>query len=691
MDTAIPVAPARANWLARSLAACALLSACGAHAATLQAQRDAFRAAYAAAQSGRDWRALAHGLHDYPLYPYLQAAALRHDLENASRTEIDAYLARYPGLIPADDLRRAELGQLAHNEDWTGFQHFYRPGLGDALTCAALQARLAQGKPLEFERDLSALWQQTRLPPQCAPVLDAASRQGLLTGQRLWDRIERAADAGAPDTIFQAATWLEGDDAAAAQRIAEALASPSDLLKQASSFPDMPRDREAVSRALAALARHDDDSAEGLWQSLKTRFAFGPRDRDRVLSALALYDAVDDGPDALQRLAALPASAQTEETREWRVRVAVAQGDWKAAQAAIDALPPEAMQHDEWRYWRARIAQKLGQETTALDGYTSLARQATFFGFLAADRADMPYSICPRSAEADPAVERQLRGVPGLARAFEFFALDMLRPARREWDRAFADLTPAQQTQAVLLASKLGWYDRAIFAFGSSGQTDYYALRFPLADRDRVLDAARAAGVDPAWAYAIIRAESAWQTDARSGADARGLMQLLPGTAALVSRHTGLPYGGDASLYDPSVNIPLGTRYLARLAQRFDGSPWLASAAYNAGPVNVRRWIDARGDLDPERFIISIPFRQTRDYVRQVLSFATLYDWRLHGSALPVSTRLPAIGTAFDPPADPVRKQVVCRAPEPAAPSTVTPPAPGSVVARPIPARNSPP
>lgn len=643
-------------------------------APTLAQQRDAFRAAYAAAQNGQDWRALAQGLQDYPLYPYLEAAALQHDIKTASTAQIDAYLQRYAGMIPADDVRKAELGWSAEQKDWANFRHFYQPGLGDTLTCDALQATLAQGKPLDFDRDLAALWQQTSAPSACTPVFAAAAAQGLLTPQRVWDRIERAADGGNASTIEQSAQWLSGADAAAAQRIADALRSPATLLKKATTFTDTPRAREAVSRALVRMARRDSTQAQAYWDTLSKQFKFDQDERDRVLAALALYNAVDFGPDAVARLAALPPSAQTDATREWRVRAAVAQGDWKAAEAAIAALTPGEMQHDEWRYWKARIAQELGKTSAALDGYASLAQQATFYGFLAADRANLPYSICPQTLTADPAALQQVETDPGLVRAFEFFALDMLPDARREWNRAFANLTPARQLQAAALASSRGWVDRAVFAFGKSGDLQYYALRFPLADKDRVITSARNAGIDPAWAFAIIRAETAWQTDARSGADARGLMQLLPGTAQLVARRSGLAYNGGASLYDPAINIPLGTQYLANLAVRFDGSPWLASAAYNAGPANAQRWVDAHGSLDPEIFILTIPFNETRDYVTRVMSFATIYGWRLHDEPVPISSRLPAIGTPYDPGTDPARKQVVCRVPQPA-PATTTSPA----------------
>ncbi|HET7931908.1 MAG TPA: transglycosylase SLT domain-containing protein, partial [Rhodanobacteraceae bacterium] len=589
--------------------------------------------------------------------------------------QVDAYLARYPGMIPAEQLRKTELAWLAQQKDWAGFRHFYQPGLGNALACDALQAQLAHGKPLDFQRDLADLWKHNNLPSACSPVLQAAFTQGLLTPARVWARIERAADARNSDAIDAASKWLPAADAIAVKRISDALQNPAKLLKDAVAFTDTPHNREAVLRALQRQARRDSQQAIASWQTLSKRFAFDRGQREKMQALLATYNAVDGGPDAVQKLARLPAAVQTDATREWRVRAAVATGDWKAAQAAIAALTPDEMQHDEWRYWQARIAQKLGDSAKALDGFTALAQQATFYGFLAADRASLPYSICPATVTPDAAMDRRLAAVPGLARAFEFFALDMLPQARREWDRAFAGLSPAQQTQAAALASRRGWVDRAVFAFGKSGDLHYYALRFPLADRERVVDSARKAGIDPAWAFAIIRAETAWQPDARSGANARGLMQLLPATAAQIARRNDLPYDGAASLYDPAINIPLGTQYLAHLALRFDGSPWLTSAAYNAGPGNAQRWVDARGNLDPETFILTIPFNETRDYVTRVMSFATLYGWRLHGRPVALTSRLPAIGTPYDPAVDPPRKQVVCRTPPPAPAATTATPA----------------
>jgi soluble lytic murein transglycosylase len=627
---------------------------------SVQQQREAFRAAYTAAFNGQDWRPLAKGLESYPLYPYLEAAALEHDLAHADRAEIAAYLARYPDLIPAQDLRRDELTQLAKQQDWNDFLSFYRPGLGNALTCDALEAKLAQGGKLDFKQDLAALWDKSSLPDECESVLDMAHAQGLLTPQRVWARIDRAVDDHAAATIEQSAAWLPDADAAVAMRLADALRSPAKFLKDADKLPDTARTRQALTIALTRYARSDDEGAAVAWQQLSPRFAFDSTQRDRILAALALFSATDYEPDAAAQLAALPASAQTDTTREWRVRAALAQQDWNAAQAAIDALTPQQMEHDEWRYWHARIAQKLGHEQQAQSEYAALATQTGYYAFLAADRAGLPYTICPQALAVDATAQQRLLAMPGFTRAFELFALDMLQPARREWDRAFDGLDEADRRQVAALAYTRGWYDRAVFAFANDEDSHFYEQRFPLAQEQNVLAGAQAAGIDPAWAYAIIRAESAWQTDAHSGANAYGLMQLLPGTAAQLARKNGLAYDSAQDLYDPSVNIPLGTRYLAAMAMRYDGSPWLASAAYNAGPIPVQQWVDARGNLEPDVFIATIPYHETRDYVGRVLSFETMYDWRLHGDTLPITARMPAIGTPFAEPVAVARKQVVC-------------------------------
>ncbi|TAL87675.1 MAG: lytic murein transglycosylase [Rhodanobacter sp.] len=628
----------------------------------VKAQRAAFKQAYAAAQQGGDaWRSLAAGLKDYPLYPYLQAASLEHDIRQIDIGTVNAYLKRYPHWIPAGDLRRHFLGELARRQDWADFQTLYVPGLGAALSCDALQARMAAGKKLKFSADLAALWAKPSLPSACDPVLNAAHDQGLLTSTRLWARIEHAAQDKHAGTVASLAGWLPKEQRAQAMALVQALRDPSAAARAAANWPDTPRYREAVVLALSRLARRDSTQADDAWGKLKQRFDFSASARDRVLQVLALFNATDFTDDALSRLVALPAAAQSDATREWRVRVALVRQDWPAVLAAIDAMPLEQRQDGEWRYFHARALAETGQHTAARRQFNILADQATFYGFLAADRLDQPYAICPLSLADNPEGSKLLQQNSGLQRAFELYAVDLPRLARREWNRALKGADQTTRRLAVDLANRKGWYDRAIFALSHGEALRLYRLRFPLASQDGVVPQAEEAGIEPAWAYGLLRAESAWMSDARSAADARGLMQLLPQTAALVARQNGMVWGGGDTLYDPTVNIALGTRYLAQMSARFGGSPWLASAAYNAGPNRVDQWLQSRGTLPPDLFIATMPFKETREYVARVMAFSVIYDWRLHGSVTAMSSRLNAIGTAYTPPTTlSPRKSVQC-------------------------------
>jgi soluble lytic murein transglycosylase len=654
-----------------------LLGAClfagAAQAATTEAQRNAFRQAYATAQQGGDaWRAQAQGLSDYVLYPYLEAASLEHDLRQIDRPRVEAYLKQYPDLIPASDLRRDFLGELARREAWDDYLALYQPGLGDTAACNALKARLAHGEKLDFNRDLADLWKKASLPGACTPVIAAAHDQGLLTADRLWTRIQNAADAGKGETIATLAPWLPAADVVDAKRLATALTNPSAAVAAASGWPDTTRARQAAALALQRLARRQSASADSGWNALQQHFAFSEQQRGGVLNALALYHATDFDDGALDRLAALPVAAQTDATREWRVRVALARQDWPAALAALDALGETQKQDGEWRYFRARVLARLGRDAQAKPLYAGVAREATYFGFLAADSIDAPYAICPLQLANDDTREQSLLANPGLQRAFELFAVGLQKAGRREWTRALDGADPTTLRLAADLAYRQGWYDRAVFTLNSGDALRLYEQRFPLARQDGVIQQSAEAGIEASWAYAIIRAESAWMSDARSGANARGLMQLLPATAANVAKRNGLPWNGGESLYDPPTNIELGTRYLAQMASRYSGSPWLASTAYNAGPGKVDQWLGARGTLDPDLFVTSIPYRETREYVARVMAFAVIYDWRVNGSALPISTRMTRIGTDYALPGNgAVRKPVVCQA---AAPTPVAAP-----------------
>jgi soluble lytic murein transglycosylase len=673
------------------LALCLCGSAASARAAAafpsaeeLKLQRERFLLVWETARHGPEdaWRKLAMGLESYPLYPYLELASLQKKLPQLKPAEVEGFLAAWPDSVPAQTLREAFLLELAKRSDWKNFLALYTDSVkGKELLCDAQQARLALGQTPDFQHDITALWlSASPLPTACDAVVAWSRQQGKLTPALIWQRIDLAANAAHADVVAALAGMLGDDERTAAERIALAVRDPAGALAQSSTWPDKPRARDALVLAFERLTRRDSDAAETQWAKLATHFHFDADQRDRILRTIAVYRASAYAPDALARLNALPADAADDIAHEWHVRLALAAQDWPTALVALKKMSPAQQTDARWRYLRARVLVKLDRSEEATPIFETVAREANFHGFLAADWLKQPYTICPTQIDADKAQEDSLRERPGFARAFEFFALNRLSEARREWDYALAQLEPRDRRLAVDIASRLGWYDRAVYTLNHGDDLHLYELRFPLARRAQIERDAKAAEIDPAWAYAIIRAESAWTSDAHSAADAWGLMQLLPGTAKQLAKVEKVSFSGAADLFDPDLNIRLGTRYLSNMALHYDGSPWLASAAYNAGADPVGRWINVRDTLEPDFFIETIPYKETREYVARVLAFSVIYDWRLHGTAQSLASRLPRIGQAYVPPTDDsARKAVVCpavappTAPETAATTTTAP------------------
>lgn len=655
----------RWTWCVASFLPAVALAA--APAVDRASQRDAFKSALAAAakppnDASRRWAALLRESH-YPLYPYIELAALRSRIASANADQIDAFLERYPDTLVASELRKVWLRELARRGDWITFRKAYVASGDLDLQCDALQANLAAGAKLDFARDLQSLWNETHdLPAACNPVIAAARAQGALTDAQVWARIERSAEAGKAGAASAAAALLDGAARADAQRIADTLGNPAAQLAQAKNWADAPRARDAIAWGLARLARRDSANAETLWADLQPRFRWDEAQKNRILHAIALYRATSYSPDALARLKALPDAADDDATREWHVRIALAGGDFPETLAALDRLTDVQKADARWRYLRARVLGKLGRNAEARPILESVAREANFHGFLAADWTDQPYAICADQLAGDERVEAKLAQHGDLERAFEFRDIGMLHDARREWNFAMGKLDERERRLAADYAYRKGWYDRAVFAFSADPRTQrLYEQRFPLGMLDTMRKQARDAGIDPAWSYGILRAESAWMSDARSSANAYGLMQLLPAVGKKVAKSLKLHYGKASDLFDPAYNVQLGTHYLAQMADAYQGSPWLASAAYNAGQAPVGRWLDARGAFEPDFFIETIPYKETREYVARVMAFSVIYDWRMNGKALPLSSRMPKIGQPYRAPdANTPRKMVAC-------------------------------
>ncbi len=439
-----------------------------------------------------------------------------------------------------------------------------------------------------------------------------------------------------------AARGLPAEDAALAADYIAYITAPH---ARALSWPKTARSRLVASHGLARMARERPEEAEAQLPRLSAALGFDATERARVQYQVALWTVASYLPDSARRLGAVPDAAYDERLHEWRVREAMARSDWPAALAAIRRMGAAQRADSRWTYFEARLAELTGARDAAAPLYRRAATQPDFHGFLAADRIDRPYALCPWTPDTSASAKAAVARDPAMARAMALYRIERSGWAQREWDAALARFDDAQRRLAVAVAQDNGWYDRGVFGLVNVGgvrrpdELRLYHLRFPL-DHDRLLrrEAARH-GIDPAWVAAEIRAESVFNPRARSPANARGLMQVLPETGAAVARRLGLPWGGADSLYDPETSVRLGTAYLREMKEKY-GRPYIAIAAYNAGPAPTGRWIAQRPAMDPDFWIETISYRETRDYVARVLAFSVIYDWRLDGDAVPVTARM---------------------------------------------------
>lgn len=616
------------------------------HAETegISADRQAFLSAAALLNSDpAAYPAQRRKLDGYLLAPYLDYASLQRDWRAVNAGTAGRFLDAEGKTQLGAQFRNEFLLELARRGDWPGFIAFDDPSAATTshLRCARVQALLATGRNKAARAELVQVWPTGQsLPDACDEPIAAARSRGWLPAGLVWQRLRLAVEAGNTGLASYLLRLLPEDERANAERLTRALSNPAATLEAAARWPDRAPHREAVSLALQRQTRANVASAIGNWQRLSPRFSFAAEDRVAILRALSLYTAVAYRADAATWFGQVPVAARTEQLMDWQLRAALAARDWNTVLQVADGLPAPLADTARPRYWQARALAALHRDDEAHTMYSTLAREANFHGFLAADQLDAPYAICPRDIAPDPARAAALRARTDVARALELHAIGWRLEANRAWDFARAPLDETDRRQLALLASEQGWHDRVAFALNSGDDLRHYALRFPLAERETVEREAAVNSLDPSWAFALIRAESAWQPDVRSEANALGLMQLLPGTGQQMARQLGMDWQGTRMLLDPQTNIRLGTRYLAQQAERFQGRTWLAAAAYNAGPTPVERWLAERGTLPADVFIETIPYRETREYVTRVEAFSVIYDWRRNGEVRPLSGRL---------------------------------------------------
>ncbi len=590
---------------------------------------------------------LAYDLRNYPLYPYLTAADLQHELargaDGALDTRINAFLADYPDLPPAKKLESAWLDDLADRGRWSEVLNHTQGVDTTTARCRAEAARIGMGRgSLANARALYDVGESQ--PGACDPVFEWLAGQGALDSGLIRSRAHKAILNG--DTgLAQYLTGQASGDAPVIQNWLDLTNNPRGLTQAAPGLDDDIAVHVFKRYVLAAP-----EAAADALPTLVSRFGIDAAGKYEMQRYVALLFAEEHRPEALLWFARVDHArldqAEDDHALGWEVRAAIRDQRWPLVIAAINALPPAIARDEEWRYWKARALTATGQADAARAIYRPLAAERSYHGYLAADALDQDYQFNEQRVPDDAAIAARLDARPGYARARELHALGMDSYAYREWQAMMKALPQDEQMQAARRAYEWRWYARAILTLADADYWNDLDIRYPTPYSDDVRAAAAANDLDPAFVYGIVRTESLFQPTVASPVGARGLMQLMPGTAKLVARQMGRPAPSSSDLNDPRENTTLGARYLADMVDDWAGNLALATASYNAGPGKVAQWLP-QANMAPDIWIATIPYTETRQYVQRVMSHMTVFQYRLSESITRLNSRIDSVRPAY--------------------------------------------
>ena len=650
----LPVAPVLPLLPAEPVAApvAAPMAAAAPSDSVILDMRDAFRRADKARLANLLPLARGHALEPWAAY-----WALKARLEEASPLEVQDFLTRYAGTYQEDRLRNDWLLLSGKRRDWASFSAEYpRYRMRDdrEVRCYAVAADIAAGKPASKEvaaqvrRDWFA---QRELDDGCLYAAGLLHQAGMLPYQELWKKARLALEANRA-SLARAAVALDAPDVA--PEVAAIQQSPIRFLTSRAAVGTR-KGQELVMLALIKLATQNADQAA---QQLDSKWSvqLGAEERNWAWGVIGKWSALALSDQANGYFAKVTRDADlSDDLLAWKARAALRAGDWRSVQRAVDAMQDPAADDGAWIYWKARAQLALARSDadraaprTALERLAANPGSSGFYEKLAREELGQPLMSppppAPLTAEERDAARRHI----GLNRALLAIALGLRGDGVREWNYWTNLHVPGGMGDRELLAAadfacaRQVW-DRCINASERTKSFMDFSQRFPTPHRDAVVRQSQAIGLDPAYVYGLIRQESRFVMDARSGAGASGLMQVMPSTARWTARKIGLDGFVPSQINDRDTNILIGTNYLKLALDDFQGSMPMAAAAYNAGPGRPRNWRNGPV-LEGAIWAENIPFNETRDYVKKVLSNTADYAGLFTGQPQSLKRRLGTVG-----------------------------------------------
>ncbi|MBC7804478.1 MAG: lytic transglycosylase domain-containing protein [Candidatus Parcubacteria bacterium] len=573
------------------------------------------------------------------LAPYLEYWRLKLRLEDLPESEVRAFLGQQAGSYLADRLRADWLKSLGRRGDWQSFERELPPLVVDDLEirCYAWLSRLARSDDGAIE-EAKPIWLEPReLPEGCHALANKMIEAGRLNVDDVWRRVRVLFENNQVNAARRALVHVPGAEKYDERLLNQAATIPKRLLDSLPPSLTPRGTREMVLFAVVRLARTEPEvAAEMLRGKLAARLS--KEEVSYAWGRVAYEGARRLIPEAHRWYALADVATLNDEQLAWKARAALRVPDWQAVRDAIDRMSVIGRQDPAWTYWYARALGAQGTADGARAYYLRISTQPNFYGQLAAEELGSVPAIPEPFNVASDAEVLAARKVPGIARALELYRLDLRTEATREWVFTIRSMDDKQLLAAAEVARSEGIFDRAINTADRTAHLHNYKVRYLAPFKDVFSEYSRSTGLEEAWVLGLVRQESRFIVKAKSTAGAQGLMQLMPATAKWVAQRNGMHHFSQARVAEVPINVSLGTSYLKMVLDEL-GHAVLASAAYNAGPGRARRWRDVR-PLEGAIYAETIPFNETRDYVKKVMANTMYYAQLFGGKLVPLKDRL---------------------------------------------------
>lgn len=615
---------------------------------TLIEQREAFKLAKRAIFDGdlKKAQELREGvLKDYPLQIWLDYYTLKTASDPAVFYEVKKFIQSGKQKVLAERLLDQYVEIMAQDGRFSEVLELmpkipYDPNLNlsssqKGKVCRFYEANWALGKGSE---PAVVFAQNVYLnlgvrPKACNGLMALFESQGYLSERLKLEKFERAfIEPRRPETVESLSHELESSSFA--PLVKKALEYYKDPEKCLSMEVKTKLDRDVAVLALKRLARTDPNSVMGVLDVFEKRVEPTEVQKISIYQTLAMQNLGRLKPlESVKWVDQnLPAVAWSEPIKEQRLRRAVYFGQWEIVYELLDHVSTQLSSQINWQYWKGRSAIEIGKTKEGEEILKKVAQDRSFFGFLAAQTIGAPYAFNHLKFKDNGKLSAEVLADPAVQRFNELWAMDDAN-AIYEW-REIARFSDEDVALSMAdWALKQGNVRYAIESVTASKRWDALDYRFPIIYDEIYKENAKAQNVPVSFLYAISRQESMLNPVIKSPVGAVGLMQLMPGTAKMVSRQNSWKYGGISTLTNPEVNVRLGSAYIRDMLDRFDGNRILASAAYNAGPGRIDRWESHDGlKRDAAMYIESIPFTETRKYVQNVLLYDVIYNKLINGT-----------------------------------------------------------